>query len=135
MEAVIPTTTKVLPKCGVRARTTSRPFTPRAEQVLNERAVEADRELRSAAQRIAKGCYAESTSAEHVEMAYRQLRPGPRQGSAFINSIGGIMLSVAVGRAVVMFGSGVQPTIAGFVATFALATIGVCIMVVAFLRC
>jgi len=110
------------------------PFTKRAEQATRERVTEAEKDIRATAHRIAKNHFSESVSAEHVEMAYREQHPGSRKKYVLINSIGGILLSAGVGKAVAMCSSSAPITQDDFLLSFALAASGLCLMAVAFAK-
>src|SRR5882724_1826805 len=85
---------------GTAKRPDALPLTARAEGVVRGRVADFERDLRQFAQRVAKDCYAESVSARHVEIGYKEKRASTRNRYLLLNSLGGILLSVGVGKAV-----------------------------------
>ncbi len=106
-------------------------FSERAELAIRKIVAETEKDVRVTAHRIAKNHFSESVSAEHVEMAYREQRPGSRKKYVLLNSIGGTLLAAGVGKTVAMCSSGAPITQDGFLLSFALAASGLCLMAVA----
>ena len=130
MEAIMQSTTVPF-KDEARQKWRSLPFTERADKTMREEVAAFEKEIRAGSHRIAKDYFSESVSAEHVHMACKAHRPGSRKKYAIMNSIGGLLLSAAVGKGVVLCGSAALITPAGFLLTFAIGATGLCLMVVA----